>query len=132
VFQRSKLTALSSGLEGTLTAVLCWAGLHLGGFYGAVAGCAVAALIAAMFSFALARTLFGYYLRWADLARIAVATAVMALAQMLMPQAGSLMRLMIEIAVCAGVYFAVMAVLYPALAQQAIDGARARLTRREV
>jgi O-antigen/teichoic acid export membrane protein len=132
VFQRSKLTALSSGLEGTLTAVLCWTGLKLGGFYGAVAGCAVAALIASMFSFALARTLFGYYLRWSDLARIGVATAVMAFAQMLMPEAGSLLRLVLEIAVCAGVYFVVMSLFYPVLARQAIDAVRTRLTRREV
>lgn len=132
VFARTKLAALTTGLEAVLTVLMCWAGLKLGGFHGAVAGCAIAALIAAGFSFALARMLFGYYLRWRDLARIAVATAVMALAQMLMPGAGSLLRLVIEIAVCAAVYFAVMGVLYPAISRQAIDTVRTRLTRRAV
>lgn len=130
VFARTKLAALTTGLEATLTVVMCWAGLRLDGVYGAVAGCAIAALIAAVFSFALARMLFNYYLRWGDLARIAVATAIMAFAQMLMPYPGSLLWLVIEIALCAGVYFAAMGVLYPALARQGIDMVRNRLVRR--
>jgi len=132
VFARTKLAALSTGLEAVLTVVMCWAGLQIGDVYGAVAGCAVAAAIALVFSFALARTLFGYYLRWSDIGRIALATAVMALAQSFMPQASSLSRLVIEIGVCATVYFVVIGALYPALSQQVIDVLRTRLVRREV
>jgi O-antigen/teichoic acid export membrane protein len=130
VFARTKLAALSTGLEAVLTVVMCWAGLRLDGVYGAVAGCAVAAAIAMVFSFALARTLFGYYLRWADVARVAIATAVMALAQSVMPEASSLTRLVIEIGACAAVYFAAIGVLYPALSRQVADTLRARLVRR--
>ena len=132
VFARTKLAALSTGLEAVLTVLMCWAGLRIDGVYGAVAGCVIAAAIATVFSFALARMLFGYYLRWSDIARIAVATAAMAAAQSLMPDASSLARLVIEIAVCALVYFAVMGVLYPGLSRQVIDTLRARLIRRPV
>jgi O-antigen/teichoic acid export membrane protein len=132
VFARTKLAALSTGLEAVLTVVMCWAGLRLDGVYGAVAGCAIAAAIAMVFSFALARTLFGYYLRWSDLGRIAIATVIMTLAQSLMPDASSLTRLVLEISICAGVYFAALGALYPAVSQHAIDIVRARLVRREV
>ncbi len=130
VYARTKLAALSTGLEAVLTVLMCWAGLRIAGVYGAVVGCMIAAMIATVFSFALARTLFGYYLRWGDISRIAVATAVMALAQNFMPDASSWSRLVIEIGACAAVYFAVMAVLYPALSSQFIEAARSRLLRR--
>ena len=129
IYARTKLAALSTGLEAVLTVLMCWAGLRIAGAYGAVAGCTIAAAIATVFSFALARTLFGYYLRWSDIARIAAATAAMALAQTLMPDASSLSRLIIEISACATVYFAVMAFLYPALSRQFIDAFRARFLR---
>ncbi len=129
VFARTKLAALSTGLEATLTVVMCWAGLRIDGVYGAVAGCTIAAAIAMVFSFALARTLFGYYLRWSDIARILVATAAMAAAQSLMPDASSLSLLVIEIMIGGAVYFAVMAVLYPALSRQLFDGLRSRFAR---
>ncbi len=130
VFARTKLAALSTGLEAVLTVLMCWAGLRIDGVYGAVAGCVVAAAIATVFSFALARMLFGYYLRWSDIWRIAIATLAMAAVQSLMPDASSLARLVIEIAVCALVYFAVMGLLYPALSRQVLDTLRARLVRR--
>ena len=130
VFARTKLAALSTGLEAILTVLMCWAGLRIAGVYGAVAGCMIAAAIATVFSFALARMLFGYYLRWADIARIAIATAAMAVAQSLMPVASSWSRLVIEIGACAAVYFVVMAFLYPALSRQFLDALRTRLLRR--
>ena len=132
VFARTKLAALSTGLEAVLTVLMCWAGLRIAGVYGAVAGCMIAAAIATVFSFALARTLFGYYLRWADIVRIALATAAMAITQGFLPDASSLSRLVIEIAVCAAVYFAVMALLYPALSRQLADALRARSLGRAV
>jgi O-antigen/teichoic acid export membrane protein len=130
IYARTKLAALSTGLEAVLTVLMCWAGLQIGGVYGAVAGCTVAAAIALVFSFALARTLFSYYLRWSDLARIAVATAAMALAESLMPEPAGITALVLEIGVSAVVYFAVMALLYPALRCQVIEAARSRLVRR--
>jgi O-antigen/teichoic acid export membrane protein len=130
LFARTNLMALSTGLEAVLTVLMCWAGLRIAGVYGAVAGCTIAAAIATVFSFALARMLFGYYLRWADIGRIAIATAVMAIAQSLMPDASSWSRLVIEIGASAAVYFVVMAFLYPALSRQALDALRARLSRR--
>jgi len=130
VYERTKLAALSTGLEAVLTVLMCWAGLRIAGVYGAVVGCMIAAAIAMAFSFALARTLFGYYLRWADVARIAVATAAMAAAQSFMPDASSWSRLAIEIGACAAAYLAAMAALYPALSNQFFDAARLELQRR--
>ncbi|MBI1212602.1 MAG: hypothetical protein GC190_14150 [Alphaproteobacteria bacterium] len=132
VFTRTRLAAVSTGLEAVLTVIMCWAGLRFAGVYGAVAGCAIAAAIALVFSFVLARTLFGYYLRWGDLGRIAIATGVMALAQSFMPEPSSLVQLTIEIGACAAVYFVVIGALYPELAQHVIDVLRSRLVRREV
>jgi O-antigen/teichoic acid export membrane protein len=130
VFARTRLAALSTGLEAVLTVLMCWAGLRIAGVYGAVVGCTIAALIATVFSFALARMLFSYYLRWGDIARIAIATGIMALAQSLMPEASSWSRLVLEIAACAAIYFAIMAALYPALTRQFSDAFRTRFLRR--
>ena len=129
LFARTKLTILSTGVEAVATAAFCWIGLEVGGAVGAAAGCMIASAVATAFGIALARVKFGFYLRIDDLLRIAAGAAVMALALAAIPDASSFTRLAVEVAGGAVVYFAVMAMLYPAISRQLIDQSKARLVR---
>lgn len=130
LFERTTLNIWSTVVEAVATVVCCIVGLKLGGMVGAAAGCLVAAALAEVFSFAVARRLFGYYLRLSDLAKIAVATAAMVLALELLPMPHTLVGLLTEVAAGALTYGAAMALMFPAEVKGFIAKVRARLTRR--
>ncbi len=117
LFERTTLNIWSTAIEAGSTILCCWIGLRLGGIYGAVEGCVVAAVISTALSFITANRLFGYHVRIADLARIALATGAMVGLLVLFPGATSLGSLLLQIAAGALAYGAVLAVLYPQPAQ---------------
>jgi hypothetical protein len=90
----------------------------------------IAAAVATAFGVALARVTCGFYLRLADLLRIGLATAVMALAVAVIPFSSSGSRLAIDVVGGATIYFGVIAILYPAVPRQIIEKFRARLRQR--
>lgn len=113
LFERTTLNIWSTVVEAGLTVVLCWAGLQWNGLTGAVIGCFAAAVIAELFSLAVARGLFGYYLRLADLMRIALATAVMVGVLIVLPLAHTIPGLLLEVLAGALTYGAVIALCFP-------------------
>lgn len=113
IFERTKLDIGVSAFDAVSTVALCFIGLKLGGIHGAVIGCLVAAALTAMVSFAVARRLFGFYLRLRDLAKVAVATGLMALALWAMPMETSRIGLAIEVMTGAGVFLAALAAMFP-------------------
>jgi len=130
LFERTTLNVWSTVLEALATALGCWIGLKLGGVYGAVLGCLAAACVAEAASFAVARRLFGYYLNWSDLARIAGAAATMSGVLIALPMAHTLGGLLLEVAAGVAVYGAAMAALYPEPARWMAGKAGALLARR--
>ncbi len=130
LFERTTLNIWSTVVEASATVICCVIGLHLGGMVGAVAGCLAAAVIAEIFSFTVAHRLFGYYLRIADIARIAAATTAMIAVLEFLPLAGSLTGLLLEVAAGALTYGAALAVMYPAEVRQFGGKLAARLARR--
>lgn len=130
LFERTTLNIWSTVVEAVATVLCCIVGLHLGGMVGAAAGCLVAAVIAEIFSFAIAHRLFGYYLRLMDIARIAAATAVMALVLELLPSPHSLTGLLAQVAVGAGCYGGALALMFPDEVSAFVAKLRMRLARR--
>ncbi|MCC6919838.1 MAG: oligosaccharide flippase family protein [Alphaproteobacteria bacterium] len=104
VFRRTHATIVTTMVEMPTTVILCTIGMLTGGLEAAVAGCAVAALGGALFSYAYAARLTGYYLRASDLARVAGATAVMAAAMLVLPPAATATELALTIVFGAAVY----------------------------
>ena len=88
------------------------------------------ACVAEAASFAVARRLFGYYLNWSDLARIAGAAATMSGVLIALPMAHTLGGLLLEVAAGVAVYGAAMAALYPEPARWMAGKAGALLARR--
>lgn len=117
LFERTTINIWSTAFEAVATIVCCWIGLRLGGIEGAVQGCLAAALLSTGASFAIANRLFGYRLRWADLARIALATAAMAALLTLLPAATTLPALALSVVAGAMLYGLILAALYPQAAQ---------------
>jgi O-antigen/teichoic acid export membrane protein len=113
LFERTTLNIWSTAIEAGSTILCCWIGLRLGGMNGAVEGCVVAALFSTALSFAAANRIFGYHVRWADLARIAAATLAMAAILLLLPSAATLPGLLMVVGAGALSYGAVIALLFP-------------------
>ena len=130
LFERTTLNIWSTVIEAVATVVCCIVGLHLGGMVGAAAGCLVAAIIAEIFSFVVANRLFGYYLRLADIVRIATATAAMALVLELLPSSQTLGGVLPEVTAGALTYGAALALMFPAEVRVFAGKLRARLSRR--
>ena len=129
LFERTTLNIWSTVLEASAIIVCCWIGLHFGGIQGAVAGCLVAAIIGELFSFIVANRLFGFYLRLADIAKIAIATAAMTSVLVFLPLAHSLSGMLVEVAAGVFVYGVTMAAMFPDGARAAFDKVRSRLAR---
>ncbi len=130
LFERTTLNIWSTVVEATLTVVCCIVGLHMNGMVGAAAGCLVAAVLAEIFSFVVARRFFGYYLRMADIARIAGATTAMIAILELVPLATTLTGLLTEVTLGALTYGAALALLYPTQVRDLVLRLQARLARR--
>ncbi len=130
LFERTTLNVWSTVIEASATVICCIVGLKLGGMVGAAAGCLAAAVIAEIFSFVVANRIFGYYLRLADLAKIAAATLAMVLALVFLPQPHALAGLITEVTVGALSYGAALALMFPSEVKAFIAKAQARLARR--
>lgn len=130
LFERTTLNIWSTVIEASLTVICCIIGLHLGGMPGAAAGCLVAAVLAEIFSFVVANRIFGYYLRLADLAKIAGATLAMIAVLEILPLAHTLPGLLTEVAVGALTYGFALALMFPAEVRAFAGKLRARLSRR--
>jgi len=104
VFKRTHATIATTMFEMPLTLLLCTLGMWQWGLSGAVAGCAGAAIAGAAVSHLLAHRLTGYYLRVADLARVAVATAVMTAAIAVLPPVDGFLDMALTIVFGAAIY----------------------------
>ena len=134
-------TKINTG-EAIATIVLCVRGPAQGGLVGACLGCLVAHVLGMIACFGLAIARHGLKLPLADLARIAIVTALMVFAVRMMPQGASPLWLALAIAVGAAVYGMAMAALYLAvdpphrrereggLGEPAPEGAQHRVARR--
>lgn len=124
LFERPGGTVVTTLTEALLTLSFCGIGLWLGGLTGAVAGSAAASLLAALVAAAYAARAVGYYLRLADLARIAVATALMTGAVLAIPPLGGLTGLAAATALGVLVYAAASALLWRGRLARPTIGAR--------
>lgn len=104
VFKRTHATIVTTMVEMPLTLALCALGMWGWGLDGAVAGCAAAAAVGAVFSYGYAARLTGYYLRGSDLVRVGLSTAVMATGLALLPPAHGLFDLAMTIVFGAAIY----------------------------
>jgi len=122
LFERPRIDSYLAGSDAVLTVIACIAGLKLGGLTGAVVGCAAASTVSTVVSFSVANRMFGYHLRPGDLVRIGLATAVMAGAILVLGAPAGRIGLAVTIGAGAAVFFATLALLYPALTRR-IGGA---------
>lgn len=77
LYERTGLALLITVLEAALTIAGCLIGVYYHGAAGAVAGALAAHALVAVIGFALAIVLLGLRVRWSDVLRIVIATAVM-------------------------------------------------------
>jgi O-antigen/teichoic acid export membrane protein len=104
-------------------------GLWMGDLPGLVAGAAIGAALSLIVTMAWGWWSYGFALPTLDVARIALATAAMMAALMLVPAAHSPLALAITIVGGAVVFAAVMAALYPAERRKALALAREMASR---
>jgi O-antigen/teichoic acid export membrane protein len=95
-----------------VTILLSFILIHYWGLVGAAGATVLAALAAAMVSFAIAFSKFGLTLPLNHLAPVALATVVMAALLSRLPEAPSLVALAGHIAAGAAAYIALLALLY--------------------
>jgi O-antigen/teichoic acid export membrane protein len=113
---RTRLMVIVATIDATVTVVLSAVCIRYWGLVGAAGATVMAALAAAIVSFAIGFSKFGLTLPLAHLARIAVATIAMAVLLNYMPEAPSFIVLALHIVAGATVYTATLALLYaPAL-----------------
>jgi len=109
---RTELLAVVATIDAGVTLVLSLAFVHPWGLSGAAAATVVSALVAAVASFAIAFSRFGLTLPLEHLVPLATASAIMAAALEILPEASSLFVLVLHIAMGSAIYVAVLAVFY--------------------
>lgn len=129
LFEKPRLPALVAAFDAIATVVLCWIGLHFGGLIGAAWGCFLGAFLSAAAGAVLAALRVGYRVDPNDLARIALATAIMTAPLLLLPQDLPLWGVLLAAAAGAAIYTAALATLYPDLAARLVQGVQRRLGR---
>ncbi len=133
LFQRTGLSVLVNVVEAVFMIALCAFGYHAYGITGSVAGACAASSIGAVLGFAIARR-FGLPMPLADWARIALATAVMTtvlhLANDMLRPLSDLLQLVIVSGAGVVLYAGCLALLFPAIPQQAMARVRSMQTRR--
>ncbi|WP_407178823.1 lipopolysaccharide biosynthesis protein [Bradyrhizobium sp. STM 3562] len=113
---RTGLLAIVTTIDAAVTLALSFVFVSRWGLTGAAGATVVAALVAASTSFAIAFLRFGLTLPLEHLAPLAVATAIMAAALNMLPEASSLIVLASHVVLGAAIYAAALAVFYaPAL-----------------
>jgi O-antigen/teichoic acid export membrane protein len=110
--RRFRYAALVDGIEVVATTAGSALGLASHGLVGAVAGAAAGSAVAAAVSLVLAMGPLGLRLPLADLGRVAIATAVMALGLGLLPPLGGIAGLAATVSAGGALYAAVLALLY--------------------
>ncbi|MGL4323864.1 MAG: lipopolysaccharide biosynthesis protein [Beijerinckiaceae bacterium] len=101
-------------MEAVATIIGCVAGVYFGGTVGAVAGATAAHGVMTAFGFYLAVALLGLRIRWGDMARIALATAVMSAGVWAVRGlAAGWPGMAIAVAVGAALYSLALVLLYP-------------------
>lgn len=118
VFQRPKFDAYTAFLDATVTVLACYAGLKLGGLAGAVYGCVAGALFSTCVSLVVARTLFGFYLRIGDVARIVGATVAMAVGLIVTPLPAGLVGLATAAVFGGALFFGALALFFPSVTRK--------------
>jgi O-antigen/teichoic acid export membrane protein len=109
---RTRLMIVVAAIDATVTVMLSFILIHYWGLVGAAGATVLAALAAAMVSFAIAFSKFGLTLPLNHLAPVALATIAMAALLSRLPEAPSLFALAGHIAAGAAAYIALLALLY--------------------
>jgi O-antigen/teichoic acid export membrane protein len=109
---RTRLMIVVATIDATVTVALSLIFIRYWGLVGAAGATVVAALAAAMVSFAIAFSRFGLTLPLNHMASVALATTAMAGLLGAFPQAPSLVVLAGHITAGAAVYVAMLALLY--------------------
>ena len=77
--QRTDVVVMVNALEAALAVIFCAIGLSWGGLQAAVAGCTLSALVTLAIGFVVSQKKFELFMDWSAIARLALATAFMAL-----------------------------------------------------
>ncbi len=115
LFERTDLSTFVNGFEAAAVIALCLIGLVFNGIVGAAEGCLAGSLLGVVVGMSLSRLRFGLIIPWGHLARISIATAIMALAVVLTPDrdGASILPLVLKIVNGVIVYAVTLIVLYP-------------------
>lgn len=115
LFERTDLSTLVNGFEAAAVIALCLIGLMLHGIVGAAEGCLVGSFLSVILGMSLSRLRFGLIIPWSHLARISIATAVMALVVVLTPDRDNASILPLVLRIVNGViaYAVTLILLYP-------------------
>jgi O-antigen/teichoic acid export membrane protein len=109
---RTRWMMVVSAIDATLTVILSAIGFHYWGLAGAAAATVAAALAGATVCFTIGFTKFGLTLPVGHLARVALATIVMAWLLRHFPEGPTLLHLAAHVGAGAGAYLATLALLY--------------------
>lgn len=120
------ITGISS-IDLVLAVVLCFAGIATFGLPGAAIGPLCAAAVTLVASFWISSNVFGFRLPLGAMLRIIFSGLVMMGATMLLPDTSSILLLAAQVLFGAGVYGALLFMLFPAERKQALAGLRRAL-----
>jgi len=124
LFGKSRATIWACLVEMVATLTLTGVGYAVDGLHGAIAGCAVASLVAAAFTHIYAWKSAGYVVRLGDLTRIALAAAAMAAVVLALPEPGDAISLALTITAGAVAYAAASAAVWGRLLAARLRGAK--------
>jgi O-antigen/teichoic acid export membrane protein len=127
LFEKAYWPPYIGTLDAIATVTFCVAGLYLGGVTGAAWGCMLGAVAGAAASLLIAHFRTGFFIDWADVVRIGLATSAMSLPLLFLPREMSLWTVCFAAGVGAAIYGAVLAVLYPEPSLRFARTARERL-----
>ncbi|WP_152428347.1 lipopolysaccharide biosynthesis protein [Methyloferula stellata] len=115
LFERTDLATWVNGFEAVAVILFCLIGLAVDGIVGAAAGCLAGSFLGAIAGMSLSRLRFGLIIPWGHVARITIATAVMALVVVLTPDRDNASILPLVLKVGDGIiaYAVTLFVLYP-------------------
>lgn len=111
--ERTGWLLVQTTVEAAATMIGAALGAMMSGVVGAVIGAFIAHAAVMLWVFAQGVILLGLRIRWADLARIALATAAMSIAVWLMPIEASVIKVTLAIFVGAIVYGVALLALFP-------------------
>ncbi len=115
LFERTDLSTLVNGFEAGAVVICCLLGVMFDGLVGAAEGCLLGSFLGLIAGMGLSRLRFGLIIPWKHMARIAVATAAMALVVVLVPNdpGRAVLMLLLKVAGGATAYVFSLVALYP-------------------